>query len=187
MAQNVREEVANVALSQILEDYGMESVSLVQLDGDIPDVYLVERGVRCILAMKREGKRKELTEQMGDRLDEGLCEVVFGVVFPNSVTHGGINPPSVNEVTQNLRDVDLEILIQAISSDNEITRIRPLTVPQLPETISRYASDALDEEELDQAVERVSSSVADFVSKVGRHQNSESIAANIEEVLEGVE
>lgn len=187
MSESVRENVATVALSRTLEDYGLAGVSLARLDGDVPDVYLVERGVRCILAVKRDGKRRELTGRMGDRLDDGLCEVAFGVVVPDRVTHGGDGPPSANEVAENLGTVDLEVLVQRRSSNHEITRVRPIAVPELPATVSRYASEALDEEELDRAVARVSTAVAEFVSKVGRHENSEAIADEIKEVLEGVE
>ena len=187
MSQNVREETANVVLAEILEEYGMPSASLVQIRGDIPDVYLVERGVRVILEMKREGKREDLIEQMGDRLDEGVCEIVFGVIFPSHVTEGGIAAPSTLEVKQALKDARLTVLIQSMSSDAEISRVEDTEVSELPELISRYAGEALDEEELDEAVERVSDSVDEFVNYLARHPNADSIASDIEEVLEGVE
>ena len=187
MSQNVREETANVVLAEILEEYGMPSASLVQIRGDIPDVYLVERGVRVILEMKQEGRREELIEQMGGRLDGGACEIVFGVIFPSHVTEGGIAAPSTLEVKQALKDAQLTILVQSMSSEAEISRVEDTEVSELPELIGRYAGEALDEEELDEAVERVSDSVDEFVTYLARHPNADSIANDIEEVLEGVE
>lgn len=187
MSQNVREETANVALAEILEEYGMPSASLVQIHGDIPDIYLVERGVRVILEMKKEGRREELIEQMGDRLDEGVCEIVFGVIFPTDVTEGGIAAPSALEVKQGLKDASLTVLIQSMSSDSELTRVEDTQVSDLPELVSRYTGEALDEDELDEAVERVSDSIEDFVTHLARHPNAGSIASDIEGVLEGVE
>lgn len=187
MSHNVREETANVALAEVLEEYGMASASLVQIQGDIPDIYLVERGVRVILEMKKEGRRKELIDQMGGRLDDGVCEIVFGVIFPSSVTEGGLAAPSTLEVKQGLKDARLEVLIQSMSSDNELITITDTQVSELPELINRYAGQALDEEELDIAVERVSDAVDEFVTHLARHPNADAIAADIEEVLEGVE
>ncbi len=187
MSQKVREETANVALSEILGEYGVSNASLVQIKGDIPDIYLVERGVRVIIEMKKEGNRQELVEQIGDRLDEGVCEITFGVIFPSEVTEGGLVAPSTLEVKQALKDASLEVLIQSMSSDKEIVRIEGTGISELPELISRYAGEALDEEELDEAVERVSDSIEQFVSHLARHPNADSIAADIEEVLEGVE
>jgi hypothetical protein len=187
MSKNVREETANVALSEILEEYGMSSASLVQMQGDIPDIYLVERGVRVIIEMKKEGNRDELIEQIGDRLDEGVCEITFGVIFPSEVTEGGLVAPSTLEVKQSLKDARLEVLVQSMSSEKEITRIEDIGVSELPELISRYAGEALDEEELDEAVERVSDSIDQFVTHLARHPNADSIAEDIEGVLEGVE
>lgn len=184
MSENTREETANVALSMILEEYGMPSVSLVQLGRDIPDVYLVERGVRNILEMKQEGKRKELIEQMGDRLDDDACEVVFGIIFPRNVVQGGLTAPSALDVKENLRDAKMEVLVQTISSDSEISRIDSVEVAQLPELITTYSGEALDDEDLNEAVDRVSSAISDFVSDMGRHPNATSIAENIEEILE---
>lgn len=184
MSENTREETANVALSMILEEYGMPSVSLVQLGRDIPDVYLVERGVRNILKMKREDKRKELIEQMGDRLDDDACEVVFGIIFPRDVVQGGSMAPSALDVKENLRDAKMEVLIQTISSDPEISRIDSVEAAQLPQLITTYSGEALDDEDLNEAVDRVSSAISDFVSNMGRHPNATSIAENIEEILE---
>lgn len=187
MSQNVREETANVVLAEILEEYGMPSASLVQIRGDIPDVYLVERGVRVILEMKKEGRRDELIEQMGGRLDDGVCEIVFGIIFPSEVTEGGIAAPSTLEVKEALKDCSLTVLVQSMSSEAEISRVNDTIVSELPELISRYAGEALDEEELDEAVERVSNSIDEFVSYLARHPNADSVASDIEEVLEGVE
>jgi hypothetical protein len=187
MSATVREEAANTALAFILEEYGMNSASLVQLGRDVPDVYLVERGVRCILEMKRESNRGELRAQIGDRLDDGACEVVFGVVFPDEVTSGGMAAPTPTEVKQNLQGARLDVLIQAVSSNHEIAHVEDVPTSRLPAIIERYAGEALDEAELDATVERVSGAVATFVSRVGDHPNADSIAVDIEEVLEGVE
>lgn len=187
MSPNVREETANVALSEILEEYGMPSASLVQIQGDIPDVYIVERGVRVILEMKKEGRRQELIDQMGGRLDEGVCEIVFGIIFPPEVTEGRVTAPSTLDVKRGLKDARLEVLVQSMSSDSEIVRVENTKVNELPELISRYAGEALDEEELEEAVERVSDSIDSFVSHLARHPNSDSIAQDIEGVLERVE
>ena len=187
MSHNVREETANVVLAEVLEEYGMPSASLVQIQGDIPDVYLIERGVRVILEMKQEGRREELIEQMGGRLDDGVCEIVFGVIFPSHVTEGGIAAPSTLEVKQSLKDAYLTVLVQSMSSNAEISRVEDTEVSEVPELVGRYAAEALDEEELNEAVERVSDSVDEFVSHLARHPNADSIANDIEEVLEGVE
>jgi len=186
MSTGVREEAANTALSLILNEYGMESTSLIQLGRDIPDVYLVERGVRCILEMKRESNRGELPKQMGDRLNDGACEVVFGVIFPDAVTTGRMVAPTATQVKQNLRDANLEILVQAVSSDHELSRIENVSTSRLPAVIERYASEALDEGELDAAIERVSDAVSAFVTQVGGHPNADTIAQNINEVLKGI-
>lgn len=187
VTENVREETANVALSMILEEYGMPSVSLVQLGRDIPDVYLVQRGVRFILEMKQEGRRERLIEQMGDRLDDDACEVVFGIIFPSNVVEGGITAPSANQVMSNLRDAELTVLVQAISSDNDIEPNHGIRVAQIPELVTRYSGEALRDDELNSAVDRVSNAISGFSSDLARHQNVNSISDSIEEVLENGE
>jgi hypothetical protein len=93
---------------------------------------------------------------------------------------------TATQVKQNLRIANLEVLVQAVSSNHELSRIENVSTSRLPAVIERYASEALDERELDTAIERVSDAVSAFVTQVGRHPNADTIAANLNEVLKGI-
>src|SRR5207302_10750251 len=108
MPDKVVEEVVNVALARLLEEAGIRAPALVKMN-KVPDVYLVHRGIRTIIETKEEGHRKALEDQMKERLEDNLCELVIGITYPTSVVRGTITAPTVRTVERSLREAKLKI------------------------------------------------------------------------------
>jgi hypothetical protein len=189
MSQRAGEPVASVAFSQILEGYGIDAVAHPQLSSGEPDVFVQNRGSQVVIELKKtgSGQRDLLLSQMEERLEEGMGDVVFGVLFPKEIVDGGIATPSVDSVKTDLHDATLEVWVQTAPH----TTVDPSSsfsaqVSDFTDLIPRFTGQLLAGEELDKTVKEVSDAAHGFVSDLMTLQNSESIARNIEEVLEGL-
>jgi hypothetical protein len=87
----VREEVINVLLAQVLEQRGLWSVpeSIRRSVGGgqrLPDVTLVDLwGIRIIIEGKfhdDEGQRRAVLKKAQRRVEEGLCQISLAVLYP---------------------------------------------------------------------------------------------------------
>ena len=180
----VREEVVNVVLSRLLEEYGLSGVALAKLDG-IPDIYVLLRGVRVIVETKEEGFENDLRRQLKERLVKRLCEVAVGVIYPSQVVKGGLGPPTTKEVENSLVSAELNAITYILSSTGpiEVGEVRS-TVPQLPELLNRVAGESMPKREIQDAIDHVRDSVNDFVSRIGSLGNASDISEKIGEALD---
>ena len=90
-----REEVLNVKLAELLSNRGIISVpeTILRLEGKnrLPDLMITDyNGLRVVL----EGKinsgssfRNQLEKECNQRLDEGICMMVIGVIYPESLRY----------------------------------------------------------------------------------------------------
>jgi hypothetical protein len=189
MSKRAGEPVASVAFSQILEGYGINAVAHPQLSGGEPDIFVQNRGSQVVIEVKKtgSGQRDRLLNQMEGRLDSGMGDVVFGVLFPNSIVDGGIATPSVEEVKRDLHDATLEVWVQTAPHTNvDPSSSFAAQVSDFTDLIPTFTSQLLAGEELDEMVQLVSDSAHGFVSNLLTLDNSEFVARHIEEVLEGL-
>lgn len=181
----VQEGVVDVCLSRLLTEWGVGSAALVQFNG-IPDVYLINRGMRVVLEAKEEGNEKALEEQLKDRIKRNLCELAIGIIFPRAVTTG-IVPPPPQEVEKRLGKAALSLLAVAQGTDGPtvIAPWRDCRLGDLPELIASLAGQAVPEGELDENVAKIKEAVSRFTQNMLGSENPEGIAKAIKEVLEG--
>lgn len=187
MSGNTAEYVVSTALAEILEGYGIDADPHPQFRDGEPDVFVRDRGTRVVIELKRSGSRQALIDQMETRLEQGMGEVVFGVLFPSSIVDGGIATPSVSQVKSDLHDSTLEIWAETSAT----TAVDPsdsfsAEIGDFTDLIPRFTGELLAGEQLDKTVELVEDTAHDFVADILNLDSSEGIARNIEESLEGL-
>jgi len=186
MADSVREEVVDVVLTQILNDYGLEGASLQRFN-QVPDIYLTYRGMRIIIEAKRADWRRQLETQLEDRLKDNLCDIAIGVLYPRDVVQRRrteIAPPTPRQVRQRLTKTTL-ILLKKSSVDTTFT-VTVCSTAEIPELISRFTAGVIADEELDEAVERIGDSIGGFVAELITMEGVSRITREIEVILSGV-
>jgi hypothetical protein len=183
--QKVREETVSVLLSEMLEEAGISNLSLLNLGG-IPDIYILFGGVRLILETKEQGQRAELIRQLKDRLNHNMCEVAIGLEYPSSLVSSGLEPPTTKVVRDRLRSTTLIAMCYSHGSTEErlVFGETKVSIPSLPELLTRASSEALPYKELDIAIDKVRQSVEKFASSLKGLHESKNIADQIREVLE---
>lgn len=186
MANSVREEVVDVVLTQILNDYGLEGASLQRFD-HVPDIYLTHRGMRIIIEAKRADWRRDLEKQLDDRLNNNLCDIAIGVLYPKEVVQRRrteIAPPTPKQVRKRLIETSL-VLLKKSPVDTAFT-VTTCSTAEIPELISRFTAVVIADEELDEAVERIGDSIRGFVTELGTLEGVSRIAEEIEVILSGI-
>lgn len=78
---NIREEVLNVLLAELLAERGLKALGEVVLKKGYPDVLLDVNGVRIIIEAKKVGRREELRRNCEARLDNGMCDICVMVEY----------------------------------------------------------------------------------------------------------
>lgn len=181
----VREESLSVILSEILEETGITNLSLLSM-GKVPDIYMLLKGVRIIIETKETGKRKELEDQMTERLERNMCDIIVGLEYPIDFVKGQFTPPTTKAIRKNLmtKRVLVHALAQGVTGPKPLFEDLAIKVPELPELLSEIATQSLLDEELDEAIERIRSSVKRFVDAISELDASQSIAESIREELE---
>ncbi|MFB6281327.1 MAG: hypothetical protein ABEH40_04860 [Haloferacaceae archaeon] len=187
----------HAALAELIEEHGARNASLVRIDaGGVPDVYLVERGVRVVLSAEPAGRRGALIDRMADRIDRGACEVAVGLVVPSGIAGSGSDPtvepggcdgargrerdrdaPPTPAAKRRLADARPAVLVRPASAAAP-TRIGRLDVAALPGVIRDHAGGALDAGDLADAVDRVSDAIAGFVEHLARRPDAASAVAS---------
>jgi len=183
----VREEVVDVALAEILEDYGLEAVSLERFN-EVPDVYLIYRGARLILEAKRDDLRGALESQLRERLEKNLCDVAVGVLFPRELLGtepGRLGQPTPGRVRERLR-VSRLVFLEISGSGRDFAEIDG-RIADLPELLDRFVDELVARNELDEVVRYATARVETFVRNVSRLGSAKNIARSVEEVLSGLE
>lgn len=187
MSRNTAEYVVSTAFAEILEKYGVNADPHPQLRDGEPDIFVRDRGTRVVIELKKSGNRQALIDQMETRLEQGMGEVVFGVLFPASIVDGGIATPSVSQIKDELYDATFEVWAETgattvVDADDSFeARIGDFT-----DLIPRFTGELLAGEQLGETVELVEDTVHDFVADLLTLESSDGIARNIEETLEGL-
>lgn len=187
MSGNTAEYVVSTAFAEILEGYGIDADPHPQLRDGEPDVFVRDRGTRVIIELKKSGNRQALLDQMETRLQQGMGEVVFGVLFPSSIVDGGLTTPSVSRVKNDLHEATLDVWAEtnATTSVDEGDGFSA-EIGDFTDLIPRFTGELLAGEQLDETVKRVEDTAHDFVTSLLNLDSSEGIARNIEETLEGL-
>jgi hypothetical protein len=187
MSGNTAEYVVSTAFAEILEGYGIDADPHPQLRDGEPDVFVRDRGTRVVIELKKSGNRQALLDQMETRLEQGMGEVVFGVLFPSSIVEGGITTPSVSQVKDDLHGATLEVWAETnATSSVEASDGFSSEIGDFTDLIPRFTGELLAGEQLDETVELVEDTAHGFVSDILNLDSSEGIARNIEETLEGL-
>lgn len=187
MSGNTAEYVVSTAFAEILEGYGIDADPHPQLRDGEPDVFVRNRGTRVVIELKKSGNRQALLDQMETRLEQGMGEVVFGVLFPSSIVEGGITTPSVSQVKEGLYGTTLEVMVETNATTSvDASDSFSAEIGDFTDLIPRFTGELLAGEQLDETVELVENTAHDFVANLLNLDGSEGIARNIEETLEGL-
>lgn len=112
----IREEVLNVLLAELLEERGLLSVpeSLRQRWGRgrrLPDITLADLwGVRIIVEgriLENEEDRQTLLRDASNRVEEGLCPICLAVLYPATLRAGTTLP----DLRRRLEHASLEVRV----------------------------------------------------------------------------
>lgn len=190
MSRNTAEYVVSTAFADILEGYGINASPHPQLQSGEPDVFVRNRGTRVVIELKKSGtgQRDNLFQQMEERLEDGMAEVVFGVIFPADIVEAGyFNSATVSEVKDDLYDANLDVwaATDATSSVDPASGFNA-EIGDFTDLIPRFTSELLAGEQLDDTVELVEETAHGFVANLLNLDNPESIARDIEFTLEGL-
>jgi len=118
----VREEVLNVLLAELLEEHGLWSVPesirrRVHGDRRLPDVTLADMwGARIIIEgriLNNEGDRDSLLQDARRRVEEGLSPICLAVLYPPALRTGRTMP----ELKQALDASSLEVRVISEGDD----------------------------------------------------------------------
>jgi len=187
MSGNTAEYVVSTAFAEILEGYGIDADPHPQLRDGEPDIFVRDRGTRVVIELKKSGNRQALLDQMETRLDQGMGEVVFGVLFPSSIVEGGITTPSVSQIKEDLHGATLDVWVETnVTASVDPSDGFTSEIGDFTDLIPRFTGELLAGEQLDETVEFVEETAHGFVSDILNLNSSEGIARNIEETLEGL-
>lgn len=164
---------------------GIGNVSLLNL-GKVPDIYMLLKGVRIIIETKEVGQRVELDEQINQRLDRNMCEIIIGIEYPTSFVKGALTPPTPKEIRKSLmtKKVTVHAYKHGAVSKKPIFENKSIVIPELPEILVMVAGESLKDNELDQAIEKVRDSIESFVASLASLDTDGSISKLIMEELE---
>jgi len=111
MSRKTAEYVVSTAFADILEGYGISASPHPQLQAGEPDVFVRNRGTRVVIELKKSGpgQRDKLFKQMKNRLNDGMGEVVFGIIFPSEIVEAGVASPTVSQVKRDLYDSTFDV------------------------------------------------------------------------------
>jgi len=186
----VHEDVVTIELSKLLYDHGLINRAL-SLMGSIPDIYMVIGGIRVILEVKEEGEERALEIQLKKRLNENLCDLAVGIIYPSRVVEGALVPPTPKEVRERLLNEKLSVFAFAPSINDLKTLLKgsKYNVSQLPGLLIRIAHEAIPDEEVNEATDKIKEVILKFSNQLStlREDRVRSIAEKIREVLEAVE
>jgi hypothetical protein len=190
MSRNTAEYVVSTAFADILEGYGINASPHPQLQSGEPDIFVRNRGTRVVIELKKSGRgqRENLFDQMEERLEDGMAEVVFGVIFPSEIAEAGyFGSVTVSEVKNDLYDATLDVWA-ATDATSSIEPSSGFTaqIGDFTDLVPRFTSELLAGEQLDDTVELVEDTAHGFVTNLLNLDNPESLARNIEETLEGL-
>lgn len=189
MSRRTAEYVVSVAFADILEGYDLNASPHPQLQSGEPDVFVRDGGVRVVIELKKSGsgQKDALLSQMADRLEDGMGEVAFGVLFPSEIVEAGVASPTVSQVKDDLYDSVLNVWVatgaaKAVDPGGGFTaRIGDFT-----DLVPRFTGELLAGEQLDDTVELVEETAHGFVANLLDLENPESIARAFESALEGL-
>jgi len=147
-----REEVLNVKLAEVLCDLGILSVPEPVLrraqSRRLIDIIIGEyRGVRVLIEGKVDDQPRAailLEKACGKRLEESLCEIVFGVIYPKKLRHS-----SFTTLSTEMRKATLEI---RVFTENGTSVWSKTPVTGLATMIRRAYSMIVSEDVVDDAV-----------------------------------
>jgi hypothetical protein len=189
MSQNTAEYVVSTAFADIVEGYGINASPHPQLQAGEPDVFVRNRGTRVIIELKKSGsgQRDNLLTQMEERLEDGMGEVVFGVMFPSEIVESGFASPTVSEVKDDLYDSTLDVWV----ATDATTSVDPssgftASIGDFTDLIPRFTSELLAGEHLDDTVQLVEDTAHGFVANLLNLDDPELLARDIEYTLEGL-
>lgn len=189
MSRRTAEYVVSTAFADILEGYGLNASPHPQLQTGEPDVFVQSRGTRVVVELKKTGtgQRDAIISQMEDRLEDGMGEVVFGVLFPSEIVEAGFASPTVSEVKDDLYDATLDVWVATNATESvDPSSGFTASIGDFSDLIPRFSSDLLAGEQLDETVTLVEETAHGFVANLLNLDNPESIARNIESTLEGL-
>lgn len=189
MSRNTAEYVVSTAFADILEGYGLDAAPHPQLQSGEPDVFVRNRGTRVVIELKKSGsgQRDAVTNQMEVRLEDGMSEVVFGVLFPSSIVEAGLGSPTVSEVKTDLYDATLDVWV-ATNADDGVDENSGFSaqIGDFTDLIPRFTAELLAGEQLDETVNMVDETAHGFVADLLDLDDPEALARNIEATLEGL-
>lgn len=191
MSRNTAEYVVSTAFADILEGYGINASPHPQLQAGEPDVFVRNRGTRVVIELKKSGtgQREKLFDQMEERLEDGMGEVVFGVIFSAEILEAGYfrSSATVSEVKEDLYDATLDVWA-ATDATSAVDPASGFTarIGDFTDLIPRFTSDLLAGEQLDETVELVEETAHGFVADLLDLDDPESLARDIEYTLEGL-
>jgi len=185
----VHEDVITVSLSELLQEFGLVNTPLL-LKGRIPDIYTVIDGIRVIIEVKEKGEEEALEKQLRTRLEENMCELAVGALYPKRVAESPLAPPTAEEVKNRLLQAKLDIIALAptLNGLKFLIKGEPYFVHQLPGLLRRLSHEALPDKEVKEAVERIKRGIDIFVQGINElnPEHVKEIARTIKEVLESV-
>lgn len=128
MLVNITEPTLNVILADLLRRRGLQALGEVVVHrkakgiGKKPDVLLTVNGVKVIIEGKftASGVESVLEKQCIDRIEDGLCEICIGVIYPEM---------QFSSLTQTMKEVEATLLrsnLQAL-----VTYVGPTEFEQL--------------------------------------------------------
>ncbi|MDB2237062.1 Eco57I restriction-modification methylase domain-containing protein [Halorubrum ezzemoulense] len=189
MSRRTAEYVVSTAFADILEGYGLNASPHPQLQSGEPDVFVRNRGTRVVVELKKSGsgQRDALISQMEERIEDGMGEVVFGVLFPSEIVEAGFASPTVSEVKSDLYDATLDVWV-ATNTTGQVDPSSGFTaeIGDFSDLIPRFTSELLAGEQLDETVELVEETAHGFVANLLDLEDPESLARDIESTLEGL-
>ena len=179
-----REEVINVKFADLLDDLGImsepETIQFHKGKKRLPDIIIGEyHGVNVVIEAKIESGSKserELDRECIKRIEEGIAEIVLGVIYPKHIR----NVPSnklIEELSKSILQINVYTPMKTLGWNS-------VDVYELSSVIKRAYETLIGEDIITEAVELLDNTI-DHVSEV--FLNFKGTKGRLEEILFGKE
>jgi len=180
-----REEVINIRLADILRRIGFGTAGEIISKGKLPDVMVFINGLRIIIEGRFETSPQvtELKKRCKERVDEGICNIALGVIYPKELREAKDD----DDLVKKIRNSAFRTFVVFITPKGvEETGLKVDRIDDIAQTLGNLSALVVSNEILKEQIKKVNDAIEEtsqIATTSGLFFSSEILIEKLKDVL----